>query len=146
MALVDFIYTGAVQVWTVPDGVTEVECWIAGGGTTFDYWPDYPNGWTYSPYILTVPAWGWYIPNLPVTPGDVLGITIGGCSQLHEEAGPTAATPSTSPGSTSPPPATVEEAPPASPATATSGSSGPGEVAPSPCGPTTTTPPPSARS
>lgn len=88
MALVDFIYTGAVQVWTVPDGVTEVECWIAGGGTTFDYWPDYPNGWTYSPYILTVPAWGWYIPNLPVTPGDVLGITIGGCSQLHEGGWP----------------------------------------------------------
>lgn len=84
MGLVDFTYSGSPVTWTVPGGVTEVELWIVGGGSTIDYWRDYPNDWTYSPYILAYEAFGWYLPAVPVTPGDVLGITIGQCSQLAQ--------------------------------------------------------------
>lgn len=66
---VNFAYTGAVQTWTVPAGVTEiiVEAKGAGGGQGFYYSNPYGMGGTGGKAVATV----------PVTPGQVINIYVG---------------------------------------------------------------------
>jgi hypothetical protein len=64
-----FAYTGAVQTYTVPPGVTSIqlETWGAEGGTG-----------TYSGITPTAGLGGYAIGNLTVIPGQVLNVYVGG--------------------------------------------------------------------
>lgn len=89
MAGLEFLFVGSEQTWTVPAGVTGIDLFVVGGGSSFDYWPDYPNhNWSTDPYILSVHPYGWRLPLLGVTPGDVLGISVGGAGYLTEGGWP----------------------------------------------------------
>lgn len=72
MAVTTFNYTGAVQAWVVPAGVSSItiECWGAEGGYRSTSSPDY------------YPGKGGYVKgNLNVTAGETLRIYVGGEGQ-----------------------------------------------------------------
>ncbi len=64
---VTFTYTGSVQTWTVPGGVTSItgECWGAEGGVTSGVASSGGRG-------------GYAKADIPVTPGETLNIYVGG--------------------------------------------------------------------
>jgi hypothetical protein len=66
--LMTFTYTGQVEQWTVPDGVTSVTFQASGGHG--GYAADAINSWGGSPAVI--------IGSIPVTPGQVLSIAVGG--------------------------------------------------------------------
>ncbi len=69
---ITFNYTGSVQTWTVPAGVSSVtlECWGAEGGRGYNI--------NYSGLLENAGRGGYVKGTLSVTPGDILYIYVGG--------------------------------------------------------------------